>query len=40
MAPRYEKIPRVVSAEVCGTYSVRLEFDDGVVKQVNLRRFL
>lgn len=40
MTPCYEKIPRVISAEVCGTYSVRLEFDDGVVKQVNLRRFL
>ena len=40
MTPRYEKIPRVVTAEVCGTYSVRLEFDDGIVKQVNLRRFL
>jgi hypothetical protein len=40
MARRYEKIPCVVSVEVCGTYSVRLEFDDGIVKQVNLRRFL
>jgi len=40
MPPRYDKIPRVVTVEVCGTYSVRLEFDDGVVKQVNLRQFL
>jgi len=40
MSSRYEKIPRVISARVCGTYSVRLEFDDGVVKQVNLRGFL
>jgi hypothetical protein len=30
----------VVTVEVCGTYSLRLEFDDGIVKQVNLRRFL
>lgn len=40
MVRRYEKIPRVISVEVCGKYSVRLEFDDGIVKQVNLRRFL
>jgi hypothetical protein len=40
MARRYDKIPCVVSAEVCGMYSVRLRFDDGVVKQVNLKRFI
>jgi len=34
------RIPRIVAAEVCGAHSVRLTFDDGVVKQVNLRRFL
>jgi hypothetical protein len=33
-------IPQVVAAEVCGPYSVRLTFDDGVTKQVNLRSFL
>jgi hypothetical protein len=37
---RYEQIPTVVSVAVCGTYSVRLELDDGIVKQVNLKRFL
>ena len=40
MTHRYDVIPREISAVVCGTYSLRLEFDDGVVKQVNLRRFL
>lgn len=40
MPRHYEKIPRVVSAKACGPHSVLLEFDDGVVKQVNLRRFL
>ena len=30
----------MVSAKVCGPYSVFLVFDDGVSKQVNLRRFL
>ena len=40
MSRRYDKIPRVVSAVVCGKYSLRIGFDDGVEKQVNLRRFL
>lgn len=35
-----DRIPTVVAAEVCGPYSVRLTFDDGVIKQVNLRSFL
>ena len=35
-----DRIPRVVAARVCGDFSVLLEFDDGVSKQVNLRRFL
>ena len=35
-----DRIPQVVVAEVCGPYSVRLTFDDGVTKQVNLRSFL
>jgi len=35
-----DRIPTVVSARVCGPYSVFLVFDDGVSKQVNLRRFL
>lgn len=35
-----DRVPVVVTASVCGAYSVRLEFDDGVRKQVNLRRFL
>jgi len=35
-----DRIPEVVSARVCGPYSVFLVFDDGVSKQVNLRRFL
>ena len=35
-----DRIPEVVSAEVCGPYSVRLTFHDGLVKQVNLRSFL
>ena len=35
-----DRIPCVVSAKVCGPYSVFLVFDDGVSKQVNLRRFL
>jgi hypothetical protein len=34
------RIPVVVHARVCGPYSVSLEFDDGVRKQVNLRSFL
>ena len=33
-------IPRVVSVEVRGPYSLLLRFKDGVEKQVNLRRFL
>jgi len=35
-----DRIPHVVSAKVCGPYSLRLVFDDGVKKQVNLRRYL
>jgi hypothetical protein len=35
-----DRIPCVISAEVCGPYSLRLVFDDGVRKQVNLRRLL
>lgn len=35
-----DRIPRVVAADVCGAHSLRLTFDDGLVKQVNLRRFL
>ena len=35
-----ERIPSVVAAEVCGEHSLRLTFDDGLVKQVNLRPFL
>ena len=35
-----DHIPEVVSAKVCGPYSVFLVFDDGLSKQVNLRRFL
>jgi hypothetical protein len=35
-----DRIPHVVSAEVCGDYSLRLVFDDGLAKQVNLRRYL
>lgn len=35
-----DRIPRVVSAKVCGPYSVFIVFDDGLSKQVNLRRFL
>ena len=38
--PPEDRIPSVVSAKVCGPYSVFLVFDDGVSKQVNLRRFL
>lgn len=33
-------MPSVVSAKVCGSYSVFVVFDDGVSKQVNLRRLL
>lgn len=40
MPRRYDRIPRVIAAHVCGTYSLLLEFDDGITKQVNLRRFL
>jgi hypothetical protein len=35
-----DRIPEVVAAKVCGPYSVFLVFDDGLSKQVNLRRFL
>jgi len=35
-----DRIPCVVSAKVCGPYSVFLVFDDGVSKQVGLRRLL
>ncbi len=35
-----DRIPHVISAEVCGAYSLRLTFDDGLKKKVNLRRFL
>lgn len=34
------RIPHVVSAQVCGDHSLRLVFDDGLTKQVNLRRYL
>lgn len=33
-------LPSVVWAKVCGPYSVLVVFDDGVSKQVNLRRFM
>ena len=35
-----DRIPHVVSAEICGPHSLRLVFDDGVQKQVNLRPYL
>ena len=35
-----DRIPHVVAARVCGPFSVFLVFDDGVSKQVNLRRHL
>ena len=35
-----DRIPSVKRAEVCGPHSLRLTFDDGVIKQVNLERFL
>jgi hypothetical protein len=35
-----DRIPHVTSAEACGDHSLYLVFDDGVTKQVNLRRFL
>ena len=35
-----DRIPFVVSAKVCGPTSVFLVFDDGLSKQVNLRRLL
>jgi hypothetical protein len=34
------RVPEVVAARVCGPFSVFLVFDDGVSKQVNLRRKL
>ena len=33
-----DRVPVVVHARVCGPFSVFLVFDDGVSKQVNLRR--
>ncbi len=35
-----DRVPRVVAARVCGPFSVFVVFDDGVSKQVNLRRYL
>ena len=35
-----DRVPRVVSVEVCGSFSVELEFDDGVSKQVDLSPLL
>ncbi|NOT31708.1 MAG: hypothetical protein HOP15_14780 [Planctomycetes bacterium] len=35
-----DRIPCVVSAKVCAPHSVFIVFDDGVSKQVNLRRLL
>ena len=35
-----DRIPHVVAARVCGPFSVFLVFDDGVSKEVNLRRRL
>ena len=35
-----DRIPCVVSVTVCGPFSVLLEFDDGVSKQVDLRHLL
>ena len=35
-----DRVPVVVHAKVCGPFSVFLVFDDGVSKQVNLRRRL
>lgn len=37
---RTNRIPCVTAAEVCGPYSLRLAFDDGVTKRVNLKQFL
>lgn len=34
------RVPRVVSARVCGPFSVLVVFDDGVSKRLNLRRCL
>ena len=34
------RIPHVVSAQVCGDHSLRLVFDDGLTKRVDLRRYL
>ncbi len=38
--PPVDRIPCVVSVAVRGPFSVLLEFDDGVVKQVDLRPLL
>lgn len=35
-----DRIPHVLSAEVRGPYSLRLTFDDGSTKRVNLRPYL
>jgi hypothetical protein len=35
-----DRMPCVVSVTVCGPFSVLLDFDDGVSKQVNLRQLL
>jgi hypothetical protein len=37
---RKDWIPEVTAVEVCGKYSVRVTFDDGVTKQLNLESFL
>jgi hypothetical protein len=34
------RIPHVVSATVCGPYALRLVFDDGLTKTVDLEPFL
>src|SRR5262245_20740348 len=38
--PSMDRIPHVVSAKVCGTHSLRLTFDDGLTKTVDLEPFL
>ena len=35
-----DRIPRVVAARVCGPFTVFLVFDDGVSKEVDLRKRL
>ena len=34
------EIPRVVAAQVCGAFSLLVDFDDGMSKQVDLRPLL